>query len=70
MKVKKTLNRLIENNLVALLLSLVIAVIVWLSVVINVSPQTTRVIQGVKVNIDQTVPSQFSLEVFGESEFT
>ena len=38
-------------------------------VVINVSPQTTRVIKDVKVTIDDTVPSQFGLEVFGESEF-
>ncbi len=70
MKTKKTLNSIFQNNLFVFLLSLVIAVVIWLLVVINVSPQTTRVIQGVKVNIDQTVPSQFGLEVFGESEFT
>lgn len=70
MKNKKTLNGLLENNLFVLILSLFIAVIIWLLVVINVSPQTTRVIKGVKVTIDQTVPSQFGLEVFGESEFT
>ena len=70
MKNKKTLNGLFENNLFVLILSLFIAVIIWLLVVINVSPQTTRVIKGVKVTIDQTVPSQFGLEVFGESEFT
>lgn len=70
MKAKKTLNSLFENNLFVLILSLAIAVVIWLLVVINVSPQTTRVIQGVKVNIDKTVPSQFGLEVFGESEFT
>ncbi len=69
MKSKKTANNLLHNNLFVLLLSLFIAVVIWLLVVINVSPQTTRVIKNVKVTIDQTVPSQFGLELFGESEF-
>lgn len=70
MKVKKTLNSIFENNLFVLLLSFVTAVVIWLFVVINVSPQTTRVIKDVRVTIDETIPSQFGLEVFGESEFT
>lgn len=69
MKNKNAINRLLHNNLFVLLLSLFIAVVIWLLVVINVSPQTTRVIKDVKVTIDQTVPSQFGLELFGESEF-
>lgn len=70
MKNKKTLNNLFENKLFSLIVSLLGAVVIWLLVVINVSPQTTRVIKDVKVTIDETVPSQFGLEVFGESEFT
>ncbi len=68
MKIKK-LNNIFRNNLFVFILSLFISVIIWLFVVINVSPQTTRVIKDVKVTIDNTVPSQFGLEVFGESEF-
>lgn len=68
MKIKK-LNSLFQNNLFVFVLSLLISVVIWLLVVINVSPQTTRVIKDVKVTIDDTVPSQFGLEVFGESEF-
>ncbi|MBQ8182589.1 MAG: hypothetical protein IJ025_01660 [Clostridia bacterium] len=68
MKIKK-LNSLFQNNLFVFILSLFISVVIWLLVVINVSPQTTRVIKDVKVTIDDTVPSQFGLEVFGESEF-
>ena len=68
MKIKK-LNSLFQNNLFVFVLSLLISVVIWLFVVINVSPQTTRVIKDVKVTIDDTVPSQFGLEVFGESEF-
>lgn len=70
MKNKKTFNNLFENNLFVLIFSFFIAFLIWLMVVVNVSPQTTRVIQGVKVVVDQTVPSQFGLEVFGESEFS
>lgn len=73
MKSKKNqsvISSLFQNNLFVLLFSLVSAVVIWLLVVINVSSQTTRVIKDVKVTIDQTVPSQFGLEVFGESEFT
>lgn len=69
MKVKN-LNSLFQNNAFVFVLSLFISIIIWLMVVINVSPQTTRVIKDVKVTIDDTVPSQFGLEVFGESEFT
>lgn len=69
MKTKKR-NSLFQNNIFVFVLSLFISVCIWLLVVINVSPQTTRVIKDVKVTIDDTVPSQFGLEVFGESEFT
>lgn len=58
------------NDKIVLLISFVLAIIVWVAVAIFASPATTRVIQGVKVVIDKNVPSQFGLEVFGESEFT
>lgn len=70
MKNKKSFNSLFDNKLFSLAVSLIGAIVIWLLVVINVSPQTTRVIKDVKVTIDETVPSQFGLEVFGESEFT
>lgn len=70
MKIKFSFNDLFNNDKFLLVFSLAAALIVWLMVVVNVSPATTRVIQGVKVNIDSTVPSQFGLEVFGEKDFT
>ena len=70
MKIKIKLNDLFNNDLFVFVFSLLAALFIWLMVVINVSPATTRVIQGVKVNIDSTVPSQFGLEVFGEKDFT
>ena len=70
MKTKFKLNDLFDNDLFVLVFSLLASLLIWLMVVVNVSPATTRVIQGVKVNIDSTVPSQFGLEVFGEKDFT
>ncbi len=70
MKIKFKLNDLLNNDKFLLFFSLFAALVIWILVVVNVSPATTRVIKGVKVNIDSTVPSQFGLEVFGESEFT
>ncbi len=70
MKIKFKLNDLFNNDKFLLFFSLFVALLIWVFVVVNVSPATTRVIQGVKVNIDPTVPSQFGLEVFGENEFT
>lgn len=69
MKNKSKINELFNNDKFVFVFSLLVAVVVWLVVVINVSPATTRVIQGVKVVIDTTVPAQFGLEVFGQSEF-
>lgn len=70
MKNKFNLNSLFYNNKFVFVFSLFIALVIWLMVVINVSPATTRVIQDVKVAIDTSIPSQFGLEVFGETEFT
>lgn len=70
MKIKFKLNDLFNNDKFLLFFSLFAALVIWLLVVVNVSEATTRVIQGVKVNIDSTVPSQFGLEVFGKKEFT
>lgn len=61
---------ILHNDKFALILSLFCALAIWLAVMIYASPETTRVIQGVKVNIDDTVPSQFGLEVFGNKDFT
>lgn len=70
LKSKKNFNSLFNNNFFVLVCSFLSAVCIWLVVSITVSPQTTRVIQDVKVTIDDTVPSQFGLRVFGNDEFS
>ena len=69
MKNKKKFSELLHNDKLMLAFSFVAAIIIWLGVVINVSPEMTTTIQNVKVTIDNTVPSQFGLEVFGDNEF-
>ncbi len=70
MKINKTkLADVLHNDKLMLVFSFLAAIVIWVAVVINVSPETTRVIQNVKVTIDNTVPSQFGLEVFGDNEF-
>lgn len=70
MKAKRTLDSLFQNDRIVLVFSFFIAIIIWLLVVITMGQQTTRIIKDVKVTIDDTVPSQFGLQVFGEDEFT
>lgn len=70
MKSKSRLYMLLDNKKVIFAFSFLAAVAIWLMVVINVSPETTRVIKDVKVTIDTTVPSQFGLEVFGNENYT
>ncbi len=65
----KKFSDLLHNDKLMLAFSFIAAIIIWLAVVINVSPEMSRTIQNVKVTIDNTVPSQFGLEVFGDNEF-
>lgn len=69
LKNKNKLSVLLHNDKLMLIFSFIAAIVIWLGVVINVSPETTTTIQNVKVTIDNAVPSQFGLEVFGDSEF-
>ena len=69
MKNKKKFSDLLHNDKLMLAFSFIAAIVIWLGVVINVSPEMTTTIQNVKVTIDNTVPSQFGLEVFGDNEF-
>ena len=69
MRKKSLINKLFSNDKVAFIFSVFAAIIIWVLVVVGVSTQTTRVIKGVKVTVDTTVPSQFDLDVFGETEF-
>ena len=69
MKNKGLVNKLFQNDKIVFVFSVLVAVLIWTMVVVGASTHSSRVIKGVKVTIDDTVPSQFDLSVFGESEF-
>ncbi len=63
---------LLEDKRFILIFSFVIAFILWMWVAIEKSPETQRVISGVpvQINLENSVPEQLGLQVFGNSEFT
>ena len=70
-KKKFSLNSLFYNNRFLMLFSIIAAVVVWLAVVLEFSPEDERVIEKVPVTIEQTqVMNDFGLQAFGETEYT
>lgn len=55
-----------------LIISFVISFVLWMWIAIEKSPETQRVITGVpvQINLENSVPEQLGLYVFGNSEFT
>lgn len=63
---------LIRNNRFLMIASVVIAFALWMWVAIEKSPEVTSVITGipVQINLENSIPEQLGLQIFGESEFT
>lgn len=63
---------LIRNNRFLMIASVVIAFVLWMWVAIEKSPEVTNVITGipVQINLENSIPEQLGLQIFGESEFT
>jgi len=65
-----TLNRLFYNNRFVLFFSIILAIIIWLVVAIQYSPEVTRVIKDVPVKIDlSNSVKNFNLQIFGTKDF-
>lgn len=56
---------LLSNSKALVLIAFLLAVVTWLAVSINESPVVERVVRDVKVEIDESVPSQLGYEAFG-----
>ena len=71
-KSKISFENLLNNNRFLLVLSLVIALALWVWVAIDKSPEVQTVITNVpvKINLENSVPQQLGLQIFGKSEFT
>ena len=66
---KINLNKILQNDRIALILSFVCAFAIWVGVVGFAGPETTRVVHEVGVTIDESGLSQFGLQVFGDKDF-
>lgn len=69
---KINLHSLFLDNKFVMVFSLVIAVVFWASVCIAFSPETEVVVENVPVKIEteNSVPSQFGLRMFGENNYS
>lgn len=71
-KNKFSFSALLDDTRFRLILSLVSAFALWMWVAIEKSPEIQTVITGVpvKINLENSLPQQLGLDIFGESEFT
>ncbi len=66
---KVSLQSLLYNTNFLIGFSFVMALIIWIAVTLNESPEVERTIKNVKVEIDTSVPEQLGYKVFGEDEY-
>ena len=71
-KNKLSFSDLLKDKRFMLFFSCLLAFVLWTWVAIEKSPETQRVITGVpvQINLENSVPEQLGLSVFGNSEFT
>lgn len=71
-KSKFSLSELVHDNRFLAFFSFVIAFSIWTWIAIEKSPEEQRVISNVpvQINLENTIPEQLGLQIFGESEFT
>lgn len=69
---KLSLTELLNDKRFNVAISIIIAFILWAWVAIEKSPETQRTITDVpvQINLENSVPEQLGLSVFGNSEFT
>lgn len=70
-KSKFSLYELVRDNRFLAVFSFIIAFTIWTWVSIEKSPEEQRVISDVpvQINLENTIPEQLGLQIFGESEF-
>ena len=56
---------LLGNNRALGVIAFLLAIVIWLAVSINESPVVERVVRDVKVEVDESMPSQLGYEAFG-----
>ncbi len=66
---KLSLQSLLYNKKFLVCFSAAMALIIWVAVTLNESPEVERTIKNVKVNIDTSVPEQLGYKLFGEKDY-
>ncbi len=71
-KKKLSLPSLIADNRFLMIISCIIAFVLWMWVAVEKSPEIQRTITNVpvQINLENSVPAQLGLNIFGKSEFT
>ena len=69
---KFSFENILENNRFLMVVSFIIALGLWVWVAIDKSPEIQTVITNVpvKINLENSIPQQLGLQIFGKSEFT
>ena len=65
---KLSFDNLLKDKRAILVISFIFAFVAWLAIAVTQAPEVERVIENVKVNIDDSVPSQLGYEAFGVDE--
>lgn len=71
-KLAQITHKLFYDNKALMVFSFVVAIVIWLVVVIALSPIDTAIVKDVPVSIElaNSIPAQFDLEIFGQSDFS
>ncbi len=69
---KTSFSSLLDNNRFLLIFSIVISFVLWMWISIEKSPEIEKVITDVpvQISIEDSIPEQLGLEIFGQSDFT
>lgn len=63
---RAVVSNLLGNTRTMLLISFLLALVIWLAVSINESPVIERTVRDVKIEVDESMPSQLGYEAFGD----
>ncbi|MDD5886770.1 MAG: hypothetical protein PUC71_04525 [Oscillospiraceae bacterium] len=64
------LSSFLNNRRALIIISVLLAVITWLAISINESPEVERTVKGVRVQVDESLPSQLGYQAFGADNLT
>ena len=66
---KISIDRILSNNKAALVISVVLAVVIWIVITIQFSTTQEITIQDVPVTIDTTMTDNLDLQIFGKTDY-